>query len=341
MLVTLLTLVACRPDAANIDSAAADPTGPPVIEDGWYPLDDVLRLNHVQARGTHNSYHIQSENPVDASHYYTHAPLDVQLEEQGVRQFEIDLHYREGEGFEVFHLPGVDEVTTCLAFTDCLGTIKGWSDANPYHMPIMIWLEPKDELDAMVPGMGLIDGHYGDLDDEIWSVFPDWQVLTPDAVRGEHETLPEALSADGWPTLGELRGRVVFSLLDSSNHRDNYKAGAENLAGKAIFVDADDVTDPFAAMFKMNNAQTDFDRVQERVAAGFLITSNADGADNDDATNTSKRDDSLASGTHFLSSDSPADDGGYYLEVPGGSPARCNPVFADASCTSADIERLP
>jgi len=341
MLPLLLALLACRADDPKSDSDVLESTGPPVIEDGWYPLDDVLRLNDVQARGTHNSYHVQPENPVDASHFYTHQPLDVQLGEQGVRQFEIDVHYNDEEGFQVFHLPALDEVTTCLAFTDCLSTIKAWSDANPYHVPIMIWLEPKDEIDSVVPGLSPIDEHYDELDDEIWSVFPDWQVLTPDDVRGDHDTLPAALAAEGWPTLGEIRGRVVFSMLDSGHHRDNYIEGAENLAGKPIFVDADEVTDPYAAMFKMNDAQSDFDRVQERVAAGFMVTCNADGADNDDARNIEKRDASLASGAHFLSSDSPADEGGYYLEVPGGSPARCNPVYSDVTCTSDDIERLP
>ena len=342
MLPLLLALVGCRSDdPSHTDSKPDEPTGPPVIEDGWYPMDGVLRLNDVQARGTHNSYHVQTENPVDASHFYTHAPLDVQLEEQGVRQFEIDIHYRTGSGFEVFHLPAIDDVSTCDVFVDCLSIIKDWSDDNPYHAPIVIWLEPKDEIDALIPELEMIAGHYDDLDAEIWSVFPDWQVVTPDDVRGAHDTLPAALSADGWPTLGGVRGRVMFSLLDSGEHRDAYVEPAANLAGRAIFVDSSETTNPFSAMFKMNNAQSDFDRVQERVAAGFIITCNADSAGDDDAANASKRDDSLLSGAHFLSSDHPADDGGYFLDVPGGSPARCNPVTAPPDCTSDDIERLP
>jgi len=342
MLPILLALIACRPDPVrHTDSAAADLTGPPVIEDGWYPLDDVLRLNDVQARGTHNSYHVQPENPVDASHFYTHAPLDEQLQEQGVRQFELDVHYRTDVGFEVFHLPGFDEVSTCRLFIDCLQTIKGWSDANPYHIPIMIWIEPKDEIDAIVPDLEMIAGHYDELDAEIWTVFPAWQVITPDDIRGDHDTLPDALAADGWPTLGEIRGRVLFAMLDSGEHREAYVGDTGNLAGRAMFVDASEPTDPFAATFKMDNAQGDATEIGENIALGFLITGNADGADGSDADNTARRDATLAAGTHFVATDHPVDEGGYFLDIPGGSPARCNPLTTDATCTSDDIERLP
>ena len=77
-----------------------EPDPEPVHE---YPLDDELRLHHVQVRGTHNSYHVEPETVIHPSHAYSHAPLDVQLETQGVRTFELDLH-RMGDTFDVFHL---------------------------------------------------------------------------------------------------------------------------------------------------------------------------------------------------------------------------------------------
>lgn len=106
----------------------------------------MLRLNHVQAKGTHNSYPTWS-----LPRCWTHRldtrmrHLDVQLSEQGVRQFELDVHLRQDEGFEVFHIPLIEEETTCRKLVDCLGVVKAWSDQDPSHMPIMIWLEPKDE----------------------------------------------------------------------------------------------------------------------------------------------------------------------------------------------------
>src|SRR5262245_16488950 len=56
-----------------------------------YPRDGELRLNHLQAKGTHNSYHIAPEGDLIPALEYTHMPLDVQLSSQGVRQFELDV----------------------------------------------------------------------------------------------------------------------------------------------------------------------------------------------------------------------------------------------------------
>ena len=119
----------------------------------YLPLDDVLRLNHVQAKGTHNSYHVEPDVVFHDSHRYSHAPLDAQLRDQGVRQLELDLHYREDVGFEIFHLPGIDEVSTCVRFVDCLQEISDWSQEQPGHLPVMIWLEPKDDMDELVPSL--------------------------------------------------------------------------------------------------------------------------------------------------------------------------------------------
>jgi len=307
-----------------------------------YERDDVLRLNHVQAKGTHNSYHQEPEDPVDDSHRYSHAPLDEQLELHGVRQFELDLHYREGEGFEVFHIPIIDEDSSCQAFVDCLALVEAWSSDNPWHVPILIWLEPKDEADILDETLIEFYDRYDELEEEILSVFPRRRILTPDEVRGEHLDLPTAIAADGWPTLGALRGRVIFSLLDGELHRETYLGDALDLAGKLLFVGASSPTDPFAAMFKINNAQSESQRVQELVQGGFIVTSNVDGCGNPATENATKLADSLAAGFHYGSSDFPAPVAGYdyWFDLPNGAPARCNPVFPAESCTSVDIENL-
>ena len=176
-----------------------------------YPLDDVLTFSDVQAKGTHNSYHIEPETVFDASHRYTHLPLNEQLDTQGVRQFELDIHYHVEEGFQVFHLPGLDAETTCLQFSECMRVVKEWSDHTPHHMPLMIWLELKDDIDELVPELDLLDGRYEALEDAVLEIWPKERIVTPDEVRGEDSTLSEAITTRGWPTLRALRGRVVFA----------------------------------------------------------------------------------------------------------------------------------
>ena len=95
------------------DSAAPDAGPDAFVDPGPDASEDpASRWNHGQARGTHNSTHIALEFPVHPSHRYTQAPLGVQLEEQGVRQFELDVHRHVDGHFEVFHLPIIDPSKT-------------------------------------------------------------------------------------------------------------------------------------------------------------------------------------------------------------------------------------
>ena len=341
----ILMLLACGgPAGTKAAGAAGGDTGAPALGPSPYTLDDQLRYNHIQALGTHNSYHLRSPRIVDPSHDYDHAPLEVQLEEQGVRQFELDIHLHRDLGWQVFHLPGdIDEGTTCLALADCLGALKAWSDANPYHLPLTVWLEPKDEdLDWAIAELEPFIERHDELERAILDVIPAERILSPDALRGGHVDLPTALAADGWPTLGALRGRFVFALLDSDAHRAAYLQSAPALEGRLLFVDADSPADPFAALFKINDAVGDADAVAQALAAGMVVTSNIDGAGSTDADAQRSLDGSLAAGAHLLSTDFPAPvpERSYFAQIPGGTPARCHPSLAPTACTPAEVEDL-
>lgn len=328
------------PDVADDDSGAPAPIDPGPSP---YPLDDTLRLADVQALGTHNSYHIAPETVVFPEHAYTHAPLGEQLADQGVRQFELDLHHHSELGFQIFHLPNVDDRTVCLQFTDCLQEMLDWSDAHPWHLPVMVWLEPKyTELDLTVAELGPIVDRWDEVEDTVRSVLPAERIYTPDELRGDAPDLPSAVRATGGPTLGALRGRFIFSILDTGDNRDAYLAESSVLAGRLFFVDADSPDDPWAAFFKINDARSESERVAGLVAEGFVVTSNVDGADNTDAECADKLAASLASGTSFLSTDFPAPvaDRAYSAEIPDGVPARCSPARGHTAetCSPTDIE---
>ncbi len=86
---------------------------------GAEPAIDGLRINQIQFIGTHNSYHVRGATNRVREWNYSHAPLDVQLD-RGVRSFELDLHYKQGE-FEVFHVPLLDQGSTCPRLNDAAG----------------------------------------------------------------------------------------------------------------------------------------------------------------------------------------------------------------------------
>jgi len=62
-----------------------------------------LRLNHIQVKGTHNSYHLKPTGPTIRAYDYSHEDLDVQAQQFAVRQFEIDVWWSPGQQLQVYH----------------------------------------------------------------------------------------------------------------------------------------------------------------------------------------------------------------------------------------------
>jgi hypothetical protein len=308
-----------------------------------YPRDGTLRMNHLQALGTHNSYHQPTPDAESVPALdYTHKPLGEQLANQGVRQIELDTHWNANKGvMEVYHLYLVDEGTTCRLFTDCLTAVKTWSDAHPAHEPIFIQIEPKDSpTDA-----ASAETYFGNLEGEVLKVFPRERVITPDDVKGSAANVRDALATSGWPTLGAARGKVAFFIDNHDQFRGFYTHGGKDIDGRLMFIDADP-TDPWAGIILANDPMADADRITAALKGNLMVRTRAD-SDNVQplAGDTSMRDAALASGAHFVSTDYPEAVPGvpmsgppYVVQIPGGTPSRCNPVTAPKDCASTDIE---
>lgn len=301
-----------------------------------YPLDGVLRMNHVQAKGTHNSYHVDPGINFEPWSY-TQLPLDEQLEQQGVRQFELDMYYFDTDAeprIEIHHVPP-DSKSTCHLLPDCLKKIGRWSADHPAHHPIVILLEPKDDFDP-----ARAEAFMAKIEADILSAFPRERLITPDLVKGDAPSLREAILTKGWPTLGQVRGRVMFALLDWGGHRDALTHGGKDLDGRLIFA-ISDIRQPYASVLLVDDAITGAAEIREAVDAGFLVRTRAD-VDGVEARagDRTRMDAALASGAQMVSTDFPAAFAatGYKLDMPGGAPTRCNPVTAPPECTPQAIE---
>ncbi len=320
----------------EVDAITPDAAHDALPDAAAYPLDDTLRVNHLQARGTHNSYHVRPNKPqVPPDWDYTMAPLDVQFGEQGVRHVELDLHWLAEGGFGVYHVAPLDQGSTCGTLDACLGLVRAWSDANPAHHLISIMLEPKDDFETRK-----LDEHYDELEAVIVATLGREKLLTPDDVRGGHATLREALEADGWPTLGATRGRVMIVLNDEGHAREVYLAGDPTLAGRLLFARGGQ-GEPFGAFLEYGNPVGDEAQIVAAVEAGYLVRTSAVGAADpgDEAAEAVAA--ALRSGAHWIASDFPAPAAGHdvWLDLPGGTPSLCNPQSAPAGCTASDIER--
>lgn len=298
----------------------------------------VLTLDHVQVKGTHNSYHLEPLVPFDASHEYSHLPLAEQLADQGVRAFELDVHEGVG-GFEVYHITVIDADGTCDTLAGCLGEIHSWSVAHPLHLPVVVWIEVKDSTGGLPIDAADLD----ELDAAIRDVLPPDQLFTPDDLQGGHPSVRAALESDGWPAVDAVRGRVLVVLLNvDDDHAENYTSNYTTLAGRAMFARATPAqfAAPWAAIAKLGVGD-DAD-ITAAHAARLLIATNVCGAGEADDECTTRLAAAKAAGIHMLKDDfpGPIDGKPYFLDFPDGNPARCNPVTAPPGCTSVALEDL-
>lgn len=331
----LLAACALLAACSSGDDAAVTTSSSTCRPAGGASSPSALRMNHWQAKGSHNSYHIGAPGTVEQSWRYTHAPLDVQLAEQGVRQVELDLHLDSLDtDFEVFHLKWIDEQTTCRDFTDCLVALRSFSDAHPSHHAVSVQLEPKVGFTKDQP-----EAYFDKLESAILSVFDRSRIVTPDDVRGCRETLGEAIREDGWPTIDETRGKLLFLFDDDGAVRDAYTRGGSSLDGRLLFTDSEPGA-PIAAIAIRNDPTRDLDAIRAALGANMMVRTMIDGAAGDDESNAAGLAAGLASGANWLSSDFPAPVEGrtYFASIPGGTPSRCNPVTAAEGCTPAAIE---
>jgi hypothetical protein len=311
-----------------------------------YPFDKRLRLNQVQVLATHNSYHVRSSvqlpQAIKDTLDYNHPALDVQMDKEGVRSFEIDV-VNAGNEFKVEHIPVVDAVSNCSPLTKCLRVLKKWSGAHPNHVPLFVLVEPKDGMleRGLDPSLGSFDELALDrLDRDVRSVLKRRDVLTPDDVRRKSPTLRDAVVRRGWPTLAKTRGKIVLILNDDGVIRERYLVGHPSLEHRPLFVTADPNA-ASAAVIKVDDP--DEAQIQLLVRQGFIVRTRTD-ADLVEArnANTQRRDMALRSGAQIVSTDFPVPDPpvghGYVVRLPGGDPARCNPVDGPKRCRATDVE---
>jgi len=300
---------------------------------------------------------------------YEHRPLAEQLELLNVRQFELDVFadpagglyadpagsrlaadadvtrsrdLMQKPGLKVLHSQDIDYRSTCLTLILCLQQLKDWSLANPTHLPIMVMIEFKDgtrqnwgPVEYVVPVV-FDQTLLLEADSEIWQVFERSHVITPDDVRGGFATLDQAIIEQGWPTLADSRGKIMFAMDNTGRHREEYLAGAPALESRAMFVSAEP-GHPAAGFIKMNNAIADHALIRQYVSRNYLVRTRSDiPTEEARSGDTTRRELALGSGAQYISTDyielSPFGSG-YQVDLPGSNGiARCNPASAPIGC---------
>ncbi|HTO00888.1 MAG TPA: Ca2+-dependent phosphoinositide-specific phospholipase C [Microthrixaceae bacterium] len=370
------------PESSDSESVASAESAESAAEPS-YPNDLELRLNQIQGIGTHNSYHpAPLATPLPAGFEglatavdYRHESLTTQLDKLGVRHVELDvwLDSKGGRwakrpllegtgspteasepewskpGLKVLHVAQLDPDSSCIAFVDCLDELNTWSVANPGHMPIMIFVEIKDVDFFDTAGEPQLEEwgpeEYDALDAEIRSVLSEDRIITPDEVQGDHATMEEALSKDGWPSLADSRGRFLFvscNCLAQDRHRIDYVRSDGGLKGRVLFPTSEPGSETTGVILG-DNPLTASAEIAGLVEKGYLVRTRSDANTVEArAGDHTRAEAAFASGAQFVSTDYPKPDplisSTFQVNVPGGTIGRCNPVSVLGTCTANDIE---
>lgn len=302
---------------------------------------------------------------------YHHPSLTEQLE-RGLRTFELDVFADptgrtftdpavpqmlgldiappvgvDEPGFKVLHIQDIDYRSSCPTLRACIEELIEFSDEHPNHVPIIINIEMKEgalpvpfDFTTIAPfDAATIDA----LDDELKSLLGD-RLITPDDVRGDHPNLRTAIETNGWPTLGESRGKFLF-FLDNAGKRAAYLEGAPNLEGRVMFTSSG-YGNGDGVLLKENDPGNG-DLIAGLVASGHIVRTRADA--NVVQPSITQRDAALSSGAQIVHSDFPTGQHhratGYTVTfstegVSGGQDlsVRCNPISATHHCQRAALQ---
>ena len=339
-----------------------------------------VRINRLQWIGTHNSYHIAPDSvamgiiklvaPEEArSIDCTQRPLTEQLEQLGMRHFELDLFrdpdaalYRSPScyqialkqkadvlpfdpdqrlhqpGIKILHSPDFDFRTHVYTLSDALSELNRWMKSHPDEGPLFILLELKSEsFSPATKPLPWTAAAIEELEASLLEVFSRDQILAPDDVRGDKPTLRDAVKATGWPTVADSRGKIAFLLDNEDSVRDAYLAKSDILDKRLLFASVS-ASHPAAAWMKRNDPIGSYDEIASLVQQGFLVRTRADSGTKEARENdTIRRDRAIASGAQLISTDFPEPDNrfsGYSV-----SPDLLDKSAAQSSATTPDSEK--
>ena len=302
------------------------------------------KMNTVQIIGSHNSYRRLPPESVLAMMEelrpglrnkleYEHPPLDRQLD-LGLRLLELDF-YADPEGghfanpanievladdearpfspeqlaqpgFKVMHIQGYDNYSHCVLLEDCLAQLKTWSDRNPEHSLVTVTMNVKeDRIFEDLPEPRKFDSSLlQELDDLLLDVFGRDRLLRPDDVRGNAETLRDAVLTKGWPRLSDVPQKFMF-VLDEGRPSASliYREVHPSLRGRVMFGNYPE-SDDEAAFMVYWDIEGQEETVADLVSKGFLLRVSADigtaEARNNDRSRLEK---AIRSGAQFIASD--------------------------------------
>ncbi len=237
-------------------------------------------------------------------HFSNPKGLDV-VRKAGKEPLDYDLEGKLNEaGFKLFHVQDIDFRSHHLLFKDCLNEMKNWSLLNPEHTPVFILMNAKDEfIEGTTEPLPFTSAAFRELDEEIRSVFSDEDLILPDWVRGNFETLEEAILNRAWPGLENCKGRFLFILDENADKTNRYLDDHKTLEDRVFFVNVPE-GNPASAFRVINNPIESFDKIKDLVGKGYMVRTRADAGTKEARSNDYTRlHKAIESGAQVISTD--------------------------------------
>lgn len=280
------------------------------------------------------NYLFQMDSTMAKSLQYEHPSLTTQLN-LGLRNLELDIfhdplggRYTNPKGLEIvrqtggtplpfdengdlakaglkmFHVQDIDFRSHHLLFKNGLKELLAWSIKNPDHTPVFVLINAKDsEVPQTTKPLPFTKAALDSLDMEIKAVLPQNKLIAPDMVRGEFETLEQAITTKGWPNIEAVKGRFLFVLDEKSEKINRYLEGHPSLRNRVLFVNSPE-GNPEAAFRIVNDPVKDFDHIKKLVAKGYMVRTRADAGTKEARTKDYSRfEKAKASGAQVISTD--------------------------------------
>lgn len=237
---------------------------------------------------------------------YTHEPILEQLNTYKVHGLELDIYHDPtggrfynrlgntvvGEpaesnipellepGFKILHIPDLDFMTHFYTFKAALQAIKTWSKQNPTHLPLFINIEAKTEslanfgLNVGATTLPITPAALDSIDLEIKQIFGENLdgIITPNIIKGNYNTLNDAVKNKQLPTIEQARGKIFFIL---DGHFNDYAQNHPSLQQRAMFVYAPPRVNECAFIIA-NDSKSELDSIKQWVKEGYMVRTRAD-----------------------------------------------------------------
>ena len=185
-------------------------------------MADSWRYGQVSFKASHNSYERDEQPITEQLRWSGQSPHQA-----GCRGLEIDI--AEARQLWVWSVQHSDDYSGAVdrQFTEYLTHLRRWSDLHPRHDVITVTIDLKSRTrdTRQFP-------RYFDM--VIAEYLGEERLFTPHELRASNPNLVAAAMRDGWPTLGELRGKFILCLSGEHEETKRWYAGGQR---RLCFVD--------------------------------------------------------------------------------------------------------